>query len=353
MNNGRKRPATKFNKKRTAGTFTSGDSGGNSRKKGGYGKPAAKTYSPTTLRLISREIKYDDDYMNLAEWVKMGQPIYSNINAAGFVNYVLGGVIKTGMSGVPMQLGNGGNPNYVNLGATIQVPNCLTNVNSGTTANTRIGNVIQPRYITIKGVVTASRTNFMDDPETTVNQSGLDTQVVTAQARFIRTSVKVFIIRDKSMNDKGFVEFNDVFAAPMQSAGGLAAPNQNPFLFNRKIDTIGRYEIVKEFEYQLDQDDPQKSFTHVIALKGKPIRYNGAVSTSMLGSANGPLWNPVGETTVGGSAGPQVMLSADAQSMTNGIYILAVSHSTVTAINNIDGFSSPQIVMSSRLTFED
>lgn len=352
MNNGRKRPATKFNKKRTAGTLTSAG-GGNSYKKGGYGKPAAKTYSPTTLRLISREIKYDDDYMNLAEWVKMGQPIISNLNSQGFVNYVLGGIIRTGMSSVPFEFNSGGNLNMYRLGATVQVPNCLTNVNSGTTASTRIGNVIQPRYITIKGVVTASRTNFVDDPETTVNQAGLDTQVVTAQARFIRTSVKVFVIRDKSMNDKGFVDFNDVFAAPMQSAGGLAAPDQNPFLWNRKIDTIGRYEIVKEFEYQLDQDDPQKSFTHVIALKGKPIRYNGAVTPNVLGRGTGPVYNPVGETTVGGSTGPQVMMSVDAQSMTNGIYILAVSHSTITTVNNIEGFSSPQLVLSSRLTFED
>ena len=352
MNNGRKRPATKFNKKRTAGTFTSAGVG-NSLKKGGYGKPAAKNYSSTTLRLISREVKYDDDYLNLAEWVKMGQPILTNIGGAGFVNYVLGGVIRTAMGNRSMTFGNGGTPASGNLGATIQVPNCLTNVNSGTTANSRIGNVIQPRYITIKGVLTASRTNFMDDPETTVNQSGLDTQVVTAQARFIRTSVKVFVIRDKSMNDKGFVDFNDVFAAPTQTAGGMAPPDLNPFLFNRKIDTIGRYEIVKEFEYQLDQDDPQKSFTHVIALKGKPIRFNGAVSANILSPTAGPLWNPIGETTIGGSGGPQQMLSSDAQSMTNGIYILAVSHSTINTINNIEGFSSPQLVMSSRLTFED
>ena len=272
---------------------------------------------------------------------------------AGFVNYVLGGIIKTGIGPFGVTFGNGGTPGSGRLGATRQVPNCLTNVDSGTTAHSRIGNVIQPRYITIKGVLTASRTNFMDDPETTVNQAGLDTQVVTAQARFIRTSVKVFVIRDKSMNDKGFVEFNDVFAAPMQSAGGLAEPDLNPFLFNRKIDTIGRYEIVKEFEYQLDQDDPQKSFTHVIALKGKPIRYNGAVAANVLSTTRGPLWNPDDHTTIGGSAGPQVMVSTDAQSMTNGIYILAVSHSTITTINNIDGFSSPQLVMSSRLTFED
>ena len=37
-------------------------------------------------------------------------------------------------------------------------PNCLTNIGSGNTANTRVGNLIQPRFITIRGVLEASKT---------------------------------------------------------------------------------------------------------------------------------------------------------------------------------------------------
>ena len=38
-------------------------------------------------------------------------------------------------------------------------PNCLTNIGAGNTANTRVGNLIQPRFITIRGVLEASKSN--------------------------------------------------------------------------------------------------------------------------------------------------------------------------------------------------
>ena len=59
-------------------------------------------------------------------------------------------------------------------------------------------------------------------------------------------------------------------------SGGLG--QGNPFLWNRKVDSIARYEIMKEYEFELDQDDPQASFSYTIPLMGKTIRYNGAAS---------------------------------------------------------------------------
>ena len=45
--------------------------------------------------------------------------------------------------------------------------------------------------------------------------------------------------------------------------------------------------------------------------------------------------------------------SSEVQSMTNGIYLLAVSHSCTAASLSASNFTSPSLVFSSRLTFED
>jgi len=234
-------------------------------------------------------------------------------------------------------------------------PNCLTNIESGTTAMTRIGNMVQPRFITLKGVVCAGATNDLTDPET-IEKMEPEAIVPTAVTRFVRTSVKIFIVRDKHMNEKGFVEFEDIFQKPIGVAG--TDSSMNKFLWNRKIDTLARYQMLKEVEYQLDADDPQKSFTWSIPLKGVAIRYNGAVAVKALGMGigTGTVVDPGSKFAAGyNSVNAQGFASSvESQSMTNGVYILAVSHtSRGPGASDPGNYIGPSIVFSSRISFED
>jgi len=331
-----------------------GSYGGYSKKFGAYKKAGRKSAEQPFVakRLSRREVKYDDDYFNLNKWEKTSTSP-SGV-AAGYVNWVLGGVISTAkVLATQVRDGMGGNLVNVYTDDVTMMPNCLTNVETGTTAKTRIGNLIAPRYITIKGILSAARTLNPKDEETTFkDEPGSDP--MTFLLRYMRTSIKLFIVRDKSMNEKGYVTYNDVFETP-----AAADSMQNPFLWNRKVDSIGRYEILKEYKFELDQDDPQASFSYTIPLMGKTIRYNGAAST----------WQYEGARTVGADYINNVAFangitpseasvrtlkkSSETQSMTNGIYILAVAHTAVAGTLDRAQYDSPTMIFSSRLTFED
>ena len=308
------------------------------------GSTYTKSRSLVGQRLARREIKYDDDYYSLQRWSKTFSSLTST--TPGFANWVLGGVINTGGSTVIIR-GPDGTEGYVPN--DVYAPNCLTNIVSGTTANSRIGNMVQPRFITIKGVVNAATTNNPADGETTF-RSETGKEPVTMVSRYMRTSVRIIVLRDKFMNEKGFVEYDDVYERPSLDASA------NPYLWNRKIDTVGRYQILKTMEYDLDQDDPQRTFAYNIPLNGIAIRFNGA-ATAAAGAfgIQGPWSGTMGNEGIVPNTKIDMHLksSSDTQSMTNGIYLLAVAHCGFSATSNTASFGSPTLTFSSRLTFED
>lgn len=285
---------------------------------------------------LKRETKYIDDHLNLAKWKQKTTPGATSLG--GFTDWILGGTVTKTNRFIA------GTSTATNVYAPmdVAVPNCLSGIGTGTTANTRIGDLVEPRFMTIKGVMTASTTTDLQDPETTDNTEA-GTNQGTVIERYCRTSIRVMIIRDRSMNEQGFVDFTDVFEG---SGGG----GENAFLWNRKIDTMGRYEILKQSEWTLDQDDPQKSFNWTIGLGGKQIRYNGASTakyrTDMANPQTG--WTVGGDPTVG-----HIDLGAymNAQSMTNGIYILGVATNLSNA--STEEISSPGIMFTTRIGFYD
>jgi len=331
-----------------------GNYGGYSKKFGAFKKAGRKSAKQpfVTKRLSRREIKYDDDYFNLNKWESFSAPV-TGLNG-GYMNWVLGGVISTTKTiATQMKDGMGGNMVTVHANDVTMMPNCLTNVDTGTTAKTRIGNLITPRYLTIKGVLSAAKTLNPKDEETTFkDEPGSDPMLFLL--RFVRTSIKVFIVRDKSMNEKGYVTYNDVFELPFNAGSAL-----NPFLWHRKVDSIGRYEILKEYELELDQDDPQASFSYTIPLMGKPIRFNGAASTWQYDAARTVGADQIDALPFANGVSPSVATvrtlkkSSEAQSMTNGIYILAVAHTAAAGTVESSHYDSPTMIFSSRLTFED
>ena len=112
--------------------------------------------------------------------------------------------------------------------------------------------------------------------------------------------------------------------------------------------------------FELDGDDPQKAFTTIVPLKGKAIRFNGAAqggvvitgTKSPMYAGDGNLW-PSAPDPNGYESNVRLQGSSEVQSMTNGIYLLAVSHSCTAASLSASNFTSPSLVFSSRLTFED
>lgn len=309
-------------------------------------------YNRTMSRGLKRETKFMDDYLNLALWKKHTKGGAGN--STGFTNWVLGGVVTKEQIKVAVQESGAGRVADIRAPRDVAVPNCLTNIETGTSANTRIGNLIEPRYITVKGVVTAAVTTFMDDPETTSKTEDGGSGVAVAVQRYCRTSMRVMIIRDKSMNEQGFVDFSDIFGPPSAGVG----TDTNAYLWNRKIDTIGRYEILKQVEFNLDHDDPQKTFNWTIGLNSRQIRYNGASTSRYIQLSEGNTqagWTNNGDemkTVLGGGGYVNFgAMSSDRQSMTNGIYVIAVATNITNAAT--EQMASPTMSMSTRVGFYD
>lgn len=325
--------------------------------------------STIAKRLNKAEIKYSDSALNFNKWTETsttGGGIGSR--TYGSMDYVLGGLItyQSDVHGLKSEIiqinggsGLGNNGATANMGYIVAYPNCLTNVESGTTAKTRIGNIIQPRYLRMQCVLGGAKTNHPKDPETTWKDepgTGPDPEAIE---RYARTSIKLYVVRDKNMNEKGYVEYDDMFERPdhinAQNGGSVS-----PFLWNRKVDTMGRYEVLKEKEFTLDADDPQRSFTFVIPLKGVNIKYNGSVSPQALTGGFGGYGN-IGSIDGNGNFTPNItsvntsfniVKGQQPQSMTNGIYLLAVAHCFV-GVGGTENWVSPELMFSTRMTFQD
>ena len=163
------------------------------------------------------------------------------------------------------------------------------------------------------------------------------------------------------MNEKGYVEFSDIFAPAISGVNTMDNVSKlNPYLWNRKLDTIGRYEILKETEFTMDQTDPQRSFNWTIPLKGIPIKFNGSAPavkwrTSSIPESNTTVvGNLVQNGTLNGIGLSEVVatLNTDVQSMTNGIYIVAVAHTGNTG-STLGTYASPCVMFSTRCGFYD
>lgn len=329
-------------------------------------KMARKKYRSTKIkkRLSKQETKYSDHFRRTGIWDKnvvqgtaQNDPFLTdgqNIQPS-FIEYTL-------MGAKAMSEGSDAWVQQPTSTAKSYLPifqlrtNCITGIGSGTTATTRIGNIISPKYLTISGTIVAASTTpkiggqYHQDGETVATWNENEDSDVTIKwvKRFVRTTIRVLVIRDKFMNEKGYVEWEDVFS-------GTDA-NEPKYLWNRNINTIGRYEILKDKTINLDQDDPQKPIKMLIPLKGKWIRYNGAV-TPQIEVTDG--WRRMhtgeGDTSTEGQTNVRIVTSTNSQSMTNGIYILMSAITMMGSNFNATNWHwiPPEMMMTSRLSFVD
>lgn len=311
---------------------------------------------------MRRELKICDEYIVGNKWTPAGLGDAEQRLDDKIINWVIGG--KIGRELVPVARWGvvSGGTNELGLANVEYMANCLTNVQTGTTISSRIGNSIEGKWIRVKGVLSAAKiiAGANGDPEVLNQLLAVPdpTNGETGMLRYMRTSVKLYLVRDRSMNEYGYVRYTDVFEPP----GGSRGPNDPgagvPFLWNKKMETGSRYEILKEMTIELDADDPQRSFEMSASLGGKSIRYNGAAGYRfqpgiVSNPADGEIRDSAGNLVQGRVAGVNLQGSKEEQSMTNGIYLLGCACVNQETIFAAKGVTSPTLVVNSRMIFED
>lgn len=310
-------------------------------------------------RLNRPEIKYADDHRRVGSWdydIEPGlsqgtfnyEPSFSDFWLSGHSHAVKGSALYARFGVSPSTFGA--------LPQWDTVSNCLSVLGKGASADQRIGNKVSPRYITVQGIVTAAGYRILpgahnQDGETSGMQNINTFTMGDNVARFVRTALKIVIVRDKDMNKNGFVEYEDVFKLN----------NEVPrTCWVRNLDNISRFEILKEVTFNLDQDDPQKSFRFVIPLKGKVVSYSGKVVEPKIVelTTEHPLMDSVGGTIPVVDSGTDTGLYKSYvyfHQMQNGIFILMAG--TILGGTNYDlsGNDSiaPETVYTSRMSFYD
>lgn len=247
--------------------------------------------------------------------------------------------------------------------------NSLTNVKTGTDETNRIGQRVKVRKIDLKGIVVAGVKEWEggypnmniwkgmgEDGEMKVGFH--DKSTGWPWKRFVRTRVRVVVVRDKSWNDKGWVSWGDVFEKK---------ENSTILDWMTRIDRMNRYEILHDEVFEVDADDPQMCFDRTIQVREGTINYGGEAwgygvfdNEFMMNvwgaNMNGNWtveeeWEWPGHGTLGWStedtelpwlkSGERLGRVRDGYFINSGgIYVLAVSDVKDNAVNLVSGYQS-------------
>ena len=137
-------------------------------------------------------------------------------------------------------------------------------VPQGVNSSSRIGNVIDVKYVKGKVMLTANRmTNALASGGNAQNGEAAADNGGVNLLQYVRTTYRVAIVRDLQMNsvDSGIV-WNDVF----EGATGVMA--------QLNVANMGRFRVLMDRTVELDADDPQKVISFMFRNLGK-VRYNG------------------------------------------------------------------------------
>ncbi|AXH75180.1 MAG: capsid protein [Cressdnaviricota sp.] len=204
--------------------------------------------------------------------------------------------------------------------------NLLKGVEQGTTATTRIGNVIRGCYL--KGAMTLQGAKIVG-PSTGATSGDMNGEALatasnaTSVYQFLRTTWRVVIVKDLQVNSTAdSITWDDVFErGTTYSVQGKDISGVHSEL---NIANMGRFRIISDNFYKTDAVNPQQTVQYMIGgnTLGN-IRYNGPSNNSLTDK---------------------------------GIHIIFAAYvSGVTALANstTDGMVAPVITMHSRLCFTD
>lgn len=311
-------------------------------------------------RLNRKEIKYIDESRRTNAWdrdIVAGLTNNNQVQLPSYYDFWLSGIIDVVRGGsMYTRVQDSGNTIF---GATPEWQvrsNCVSRIEVGPSVTERIGNKINPRYLVLNGIVTAASLQVLagagrfQDGETSDMRNVNTPTDGNNTPRFCRTAIKIVVVRDKNKNPDGFVQWEDVYKE------NIDMPRMT---WNRNLNNISRFEILKEMVINLDSDDPQKSFRCVVPLKGKVITYSEQVVPKVVKlAAETELLTTVGGTVPVTNSATNIgsyKTNQNFSCMENGIYILmagaTLGGSNYNLISTVD--YTPEMVYSTRLSFYD
>lgn len=135
----------------------------------------------------------------------------------------------------------------------------LTDVSQGTTATTRVGNVIEAKWLEITGQCLACRCSMGD--------AAADVPDSAERPSFSRTVFRLIVFKDSQVNST---------EVTIPQVGGQVLENNLPLTSAMlSIANLGRFKILAQKWITCDYDQPEQSFRFKIPLKGLKMRYNG------------------------------------------------------------------------------
>ena len=136
----------------------------------------------------------------------------------------------------------------------------LTDVAQGTTATTRVGNVIEAKWLEITGQALACKASE--------NEQSADVPVTAGELpSFSRTNFRLIVFKDSQVNSTQ-VTIPQLADQVLENT----LPLTNAML---SIANLGRFKILAQKWITCDYDQPEQSFRFRIPLKGLKMRYNG------------------------------------------------------------------------------
>jgi hypothetical protein len=217
---------------------------------------------------FSRDIekKYRDKLVGIPGGTKLtvGSP-YGGGGAGWFSNNDSWVVVQGG--GAPPSTPG---PNYSGFNQDL-----LKGLPPGTTATTRIGNVVNVKYV--KGSITVNANVMKNTIDSSQNaqygESELTQGTGVSLEQFVRTTWRIAIVKDMQVNStaKG-VGWTEVFAGTVVGAEGVFA--------ELNVDNMGRFRVLMDKLVEVDADDPQKTLRFHLKNVGR-VRYNGSAEVAL------------------------------------------------------------------------
>lgn len=193
--------------------------------------------------------------------------------------------------------------------AVQQVSNdLLKGLETGTTARTRIGNKVKAQYI--KGSITMTAAAIQMAAGATLPgeevEKGDIANGTQTNLKYARTTLRVAIVKDTQVNSlDAMLPWEKVFDSGYSTGWGVHS--------ELNIDNMGRFVILDDKTFQLDGDDPMKTYKfNITGSQIGTVRYNGPSATALTDKGIYVIWSAfmLGQNNQLGLTPPAVVLNS-------------------------------------------
>lgn len=210
------------------------------RRRGGYSSRKRRSFGRRRSGVSRSEVKVSPGLLTYN---------YTTWSIANNVQWIFANIVA-----VPTQ-----------IATTVSNPYLLTGVAQGTDGNMRVGLSINPKSLMVRGSATAARSSTPTDSEAQ--------QTAKTAPVYIRTTFRMIFFKSMEPgSEPGHVYWNDL----IQSDNSF----MNIFGFSN-LQNTGRYVIVKDVQFTIDNDTPQKDFNLAIPISPRSLRFRATSSYSV------------------------------------------------------------------------